>query len=299
VVAANESPVITTCGSLHSYKKPDGSAFVLNGHYIGTQQSGPTVLNYDGHAGIDYRVPYGTDVFAAADGQVVVVDSSNSTSAGNYIRIQHGDFGYQSQYLHLSEILVTQGQQVTRGDLIGRSGNTAGPTGNVSPHLHFEAKRLSGGTWVSVYPYGWRGSRVDPYTAAVNVNLWKSQTPILTVSTISPPEQPASSGTLSISISNTGVGTMNYTATVTSGSSWLTILSGGSGVNSGALVLSFAANDDAERFGSVLLTAPGATGSPVTITIRQGGMIVTAPDLIAESFVIDPTSGFTRIDCER
>jgi murein DD-endopeptidase MepM/ murein hydrolase activator NlpD len=176
VRASNEPPSITQCGTLYSYKKPDGQRFSINGNYVGTLQSGPAVLNYDGHAGIDYRVPFGTDVFAAAEGDVVVADASNSTAAGRFIRLQHGDYGYQSQYLHLSELFVSVGQHVMRGQLIGRSGNFGGPNGNVSPHLHFETKRLKGEQWISVDPYGWTGSGSDPYVEAMSVNLWQPET---------------------------------------------------------------------------------------------------------------------------
>lgn len=162
-------------GPLYSFKKADGSLFRINGHYVGTQGpngTGPTTLNYDGHPGYDYPVPSGTDVLAAADGEVCKADISNSTASGNYVRIQHGTSGYQSQYLHLSQVLVSLGAQVTRGQLIGKSGNTAG-TGTVGYHLHFEVKQGVCDTGISVDPYGWEGcSGCDPYTAAINVNLW-------------------------------------------------------------------------------------------------------------------------------
>ncbi|MBI4429586.1 MAG: peptidoglycan DD-metalloendopeptidase family protein [Ignavibacteriales bacterium] len=168
----NEPPVDFGHGLLYSFKKTDGSAFQINGHYVGTITTGATTLNYDGHPGYDYRVPIGTDVFAAADGSVVVADATNSTAAGNYVRIQHGTSGYQTQYLHLSQLLVTLGQQVNTGQLIGKSGNTAGPSGSVSAHLHFEVKLGVGDDAISVDPYGWQGTGSDPYTAATNNILW-------------------------------------------------------------------------------------------------------------------------------
>ena len=168
----NETPVDFGNGLLYSFKKANGAPFVVNGNYVGTAKTGSTTLNYDGHPGYDYPVPSGTDVFAAADGEVVVADASNSTASGNYIRIQHGTSGYQSQYLHLSQVLVSLGDLISRGQLIGKSGNTAGPGNSVSPHLHFEVKQGTGGNAISVDPYGWEGNGADPYALAVNVNLW-------------------------------------------------------------------------------------------------------------------------------
>jgi murein DD-endopeptidase MepM/ murein hydrolase activator NlpD/GH25 family lysozyme M1 (1,4-beta-N-acetylmuramidase) len=172
----NEPQIDFGNGLLFSFKKADGTPFVVNGNYVGTQGgngTGPTTLNYDGHPGYDFPVPIGTDVFAAADGQVIVADP-NSTAAGNYIRIQHGSSGYQSQYLHLSSNLVTVGDTVTRGQLIGKSGNTAGVGNSVPAHLHFEVKQGTGNTGIQVDPYGWEGSGADPYALATNVNLWNA-----------------------------------------------------------------------------------------------------------------------------
>ncbi len=180
VVDPNEPPVNLGGTLLYSYKKADGSAFRVNGAYVGTSRTGATTLNYDGHPGYDYPVPVGTDVFAAADGTVIVADASNRTVAGNYVRIQHGTSGYQSQYLHLSQLLVSLGAQVSRGQLIGKSGNTAGPGSSVGPHLHFEVKKGTGDNAISVDPYGWQGIETDPYTittGVTNINLWSSQPP--------------------------------------------------------------------------------------------------------------------------
>ena len=174
--------------SLYSYKKADGRPFLVNKvNYIGTGTIGASSLNYDGHPGYDYPVPLGTEVYAAADGAVETANTNASDPAGIYIRVQHDSAGYQTQYLHLSQILVSQGTTVTRGQLIGYSGNT-GPA-STGPHLHFEVKKnvtSVQGSWTSVDPYEWTGSGADPY-AIVNVNLWQvptSQTPAPTITSI-------------------------------------------------------------------------------------------------------------------
>ena len=79
------------------------------------------------------------------------------------------------------------------------------------------------------------------------------------------------SGTFSCSVSNTGTaGPMTWTASVTSGGSWLSITSGASGTNSGTINCSFTANTGTtNRTGIIQITAPNATGSPVEVTLTQ------------------------------
>ena len=86
------------------------------------------------HAGLDFAAKTGTNVFATGDGVVEVAD--RKSGYGNVIDISHG-YNYLTRYAHLSEILVKPGQQVKRGDLIGRVGSTGKSTG---PHLHYEVR---------------------------------------------------------------------------------------------------------------------------------------------------------------
>ena len=87
------------------------------------------------HRGVDLAAAVGTPVRAALDGRVVVVGSD--PVLGNYILIRH-QISYSSLYGHLSQIWVTRGDTVTRGQRIGAVGNTGKSTG---PHLHFEIRR--------------------------------------------------------------------------------------------------------------------------------------------------------------
>lgn len=91
---------------------------------------------YNGRAcGIDISVPVGTEVRAVADGVIVNQINRGSESFGKWLEIRHDD-GTCSVYAHLSDYsMVRQGQRVSKGDLIARSGNTGNSTG---PHLHFE-----------------------------------------------------------------------------------------------------------------------------------------------------------------
>lgn len=89
------------------------------------------------HRGLDIAAPIGTPVKAPADG--VVTFSDYDGAYGRTIVITHG-YGMTTRYAHLSASSVTVGQQVKRGELIGKVGNTGRSTG---PHLHYEV-HLSG-----------------------------------------------------------------------------------------------------------------------------------------------------------
>lgn len=91
----------------------------------------PIVHRWKTHEGVDLAVPVGTPVYAAQDGVVKTV--ATSEMAGEHVVLDHGG-GVRTSYLHLSRIDVARGATVKRGDLIALSGNTGRSTG---PHLHF------------------------------------------------------------------------------------------------------------------------------------------------------------------
>ncbi len=86
------------------------------------------------HAGLDFRGPVGTPVFAAAAGAVSFTGAKQGY--GNCLEISHGN-GLLTRYAHLSRIGVRVGQKVNAGSAIGAIGNTGRSTG---PHLHFEVR---------------------------------------------------------------------------------------------------------------------------------------------------------------
>ncbi len=94
------------------------------------------------HSGADFSATPGTPVAAAADGKVVLAEEQYF--AGRAVYIDHGD-GLISMSFHLSEIAVATGDEVVRGQRIGKVGATGRVTG---PHLHFGLR--------------WHGARVDP-----------------------------------------------------------------------------------------------------------------------------------------
>lgn len=87
-----------------------------------------------GHKGHDYAAPVGTPTYAAAAGTVVI--AGYSSSAGNWVVINHGD-GLVTKYMHHSSICVSAGQYVQKGQQIGCVGSTGQSTG---PHLHFQVE---------------------------------------------------------------------------------------------------------------------------------------------------------------
>jgi hypothetical protein len=85
-----------------------------------------------------------------------------------------------------------------------------------------------------------------------------------------------------ILVSNTGTGSLNWTAQVTSGGDWLQIRSGASGTNSGEVNVGFLSNTSvAARTGAIRITANGASGNPVDISVSQVGhlpLTIRVPD---------------------
>ncbi|MCL6500074.1 MAG: M23 family metallopeptidase [Firmicutes bacterium] len=86
------------------------------------------------HTGVDIAAPRGTPIHAARDGRVVRAGWYGGY--GLVVVLEHGD-GMETWYGHASAVLVRVGQQVDRGQVIGRVGCTGACTG---PHVHFEVR---------------------------------------------------------------------------------------------------------------------------------------------------------------
>ena len=87
----------------------------------------------DFHPGIDIANDMGTPIVATADG-VVDYAGWNAGGYGNMVDINHGN-GIMTRYGHASQVVVSAGQQVKRGQLIAYMGSTGFSTG---PHVHYE-----------------------------------------------------------------------------------------------------------------------------------------------------------------
>lgn len=107
----------------------------LPGFHQITSYFGPRDLaGYTYHYGIDISGSgvYGHDIVAAESGTVLLAQTDKSW--GKFILIDHGN-GMLTRYAHCSKLLVSQGDKVTRGQVIAKVGDTGNVTG---PHLHFE-----------------------------------------------------------------------------------------------------------------------------------------------------------------
>lgn len=101
-------------------------------------------MGYSGHTGVDITCSgaLGKPIYAAASGRVIRATWSN-VSYGNHLLIDHGVKDGQSVttlYAHCQTLLVSEGEEVSQGQLIAYCGSTGNSSG---PHLHFEV-RLDG-----------------------------------------------------------------------------------------------------------------------------------------------------------
>ena len=95
-----------------------------------------SVTNYIGstnHQGVDIGAYWGSNILASKAGTVILARWNGGY--GNCVMIQHGSGGYYTVYGHMSRILVSEGQTVTQGQVIGLVGNTGNSNG---AHIHFE-----------------------------------------------------------------------------------------------------------------------------------------------------------------
>ena len=98
------------------------------------------------HNGIDMACAAGTPIYATRAGTVTTA-SYQANGAGNYVSINHLD-GFSSIYMHMTHYVVSKGQSVSQGQLIGYVGNTGISTGD---HLHFGISYA--GTYVNPLAY--------------------------------------------------------------------------------------------------------------------------------------------------
>lgn len=110
----------------------------------------------------DFLMPIGTEIVAARDGQVLLVearfaDSTRIPGQENYINVQHDD-GTIAAYVHLTSggALVQVGDRVRTGEVIGLSGDSGSSS---EPHLHFHVQSCSG---CQTMPIAFRNTRPHP-----------------------------------------------------------------------------------------------------------------------------------------
>lgn len=102
----------------------------------------PVQMRWKAHKGTDYAASHGTPIKTTASG--TVERTGYTAGNGNYVKVKHNGT-YSTQYLHMSKILVRQGQRVDQGQVIGKVGSTGLATG---PHV--------------CYRFWKNGEQVDP-----------------------------------------------------------------------------------------------------------------------------------------
>lgn len=123
-------------GFIRPSAAPPSSPFGPTRKYFGvSKDTGQPCESVSIHQGYDMAAPIGTDVVAPAAGIVTLADP-DLYYEGGAIFLDHGH-GLLSVFMHLSEVSVSTGDIVARGDLIARTGNTGRSTG---PHLHWGVK---------------------------------------------------------------------------------------------------------------------------------------------------------------
>lgn len=88
------------------------------------------------HAGIDIGAAGGANIVAGDSGTVMLASSGYNGGYGNYVIINHGN-GVTTRYAHCSNLYVSTGETVTKGQVIAAVGSTGASTGN---HCHFEVR---------------------------------------------------------------------------------------------------------------------------------------------------------------
>ena len=128
---------------------------------------------YDGHAGVDYYMPFNNPILAPASGYVLWASFSPAADPcpggispngdQGTIIIAHGN-GYYTVYLHMNDPLnVSVGDNVVVGDTLGFNGNTGCA---INAHLHFEIRKdnwfFDSNEPYVVDPFGWWSNNLDP-----------------------------------------------------------------------------------------------------------------------------------------
>lgn len=109
--------------------------YPFDGSYPITQRFGERITDPKGHTGVDFALPKGTPLLAAADGVIQSTDWKEG-GYGIYVTILHPDQSL-TLYAHLLTAALPPGTPVARGQVFGLSGSSGFSTG---PHLHFELR---------------------------------------------------------------------------------------------------------------------------------------------------------------
>ncbi len=131
-ISNNSSKVYNTDGKKFQYPVPAYNGYTPNSGY--GYRGSPISGKQEFHTGVDLKATLNTDVIAAESGTVIYAGWRGGY--GKCIIIDHGG-GYSTLYAHNNILKVSQGQQVSRGQVISGAGTTGYSTG---VHLHFEVR---------------------------------------------------------------------------------------------------------------------------------------------------------------
>ena len=169
----------------------------------------------------------------------------------------------------------------------------AGAAATVTVSINTGANALAAGTYAGTVSVtnATNGNGNTDRPVALTVELL----PVLSVSPANR-DVSAPAGTTTFQVSNTGAGTLNWTAAVIAGGDWLAIQSGASGTDEGTITAAFAVNRTASaRVGLIRVTAPGAAGSPRDVTVTQSqasfSLTLSGQRLVEKAWVIQREFG--------
>ncbi len=128
--ASDSNPIIDQAQGLVGFDWPVDSARMTRGFLPNKRRP---------HLGIDLAAPKGTPILAAQGGTVIYA-GREFRGYGKMVLIESGN-GWATLYAHFNKILISEGQKVRQGEIIGEMGRTGRATG---VHLHFEIRRNKG-----------------------------------------------------------------------------------------------------------------------------------------------------------
>lgn len=136
VAQVTETPVITAPSVIGS--PDDFNSAPATSEEWGKVTNGQITNGYKaGHYALDIADRSKPPIWASRGGTVITAEYGWNGGYGNYIIIDHGD-GYQTLYAHNEELYVSEGEQVVKGQVISKMGNTGRVYGATGIHVHYE-----------------------------------------------------------------------------------------------------------------------------------------------------------------
>jgi hypothetical protein len=273
----------------------------------GTNLTGATAVKFGGANALSFNVNSATSIIATSPAGSGVVDVTVTTTGGTSATSSSDQFTYipaagapvitsvspnpvpgstQQQLFTIYGNNFVRGANVTLRDL------TAVQTFPDRTPVTFSATQIAVRADFTTAADNWSVEVINPNGQSSGQFPFQVVAPPAPILSVTPPTGPlaAAGGTASFIVTNTGTGTLNYTAKVTSGS-WMTIVAPNTGVNSGTVSVQYTANTGAERTGTVQVTATdpvgkAVTGSPAAFTVVQSASLSCT--LAVNPSVIEP-----------